>query len=411
MIVRELGAHPATATAAGVARGDFTALEVTDATLNALGAVAHLNAVITVCAEEARHQAATAVGGPLAGVSVLVKDLFDTAGIKTTYGSAVFADHVPSTNAAAVDRVKASGGIIVGKANLHEFAWGVTSQNEHYGDVRNPLLPDRTPGGSSGGNAAALAACVCMLGIGTDTGGSVRIPAACCGVVGFKPRTGVIPTRGCLPLAPTFDTVGPMARSVRDCALLYSVLSGSPPIEPSVRGLRVGVTDDSVDVARFESLGARVSSVTLPEELDAFNTVLRFEAARSHQSTFPARRDDYGIAARGKWDRAQLVTFAEYNDALSRVSSARRRFARESDVDILVGSTLRSAVPPFGCDEAQIRDLLGANTRVANVLNLAALAIGPQQILGWDERIVLGAGLAWEDAYPRPSDEGASTSY
>ena len=115
MIVRELGAHPATATAAGVARGDFTALEVTDATLNALGAVAHLNAVITVCAEEARHQAATAVGGPLAGVSVLVKDLFDTAGIKTTYGSAVFADHVPATNATAVDRVKASGGIIVGR--------------------------------------------------------------------------------------------------------------------------------------------------------------------------------------------------------------------------------------------------------------------------------------------------------
>lgn len=411
MIVRELGAHPATATAAGVARGHFTALEVTDATLDGLGAVAHLNAVITVCAEAARHQAAARIGGPLAGVSVLIKDLFDTAGIRTTYGSAVFADRVPARNAAVVDRVTASGGIIVGKANLHEFAWGVTSQNEHYGDVRNPLLPDRTPGGSSGGNAAALAARACMLGIGTDTGGSVRIPAACCGIVGFKPRTGAIPTRGCLPLAPTFDTVGPMASSVRDCALLYSVLSGGPPLEPRVQGLRIGVTDDSVDAARFESLGARVSSVKLPQELDDFNTVLRFEAARSHRSTFPARRDEYGTAARGKWDRAQLVTFAEYNDALSRISSARSRFARESDVDIVVGRTLGSAIPPFDCDEAEIRDLLGANTRVANVLDLSALAIGSQQILGWDDRIVLGAGLAWEEAFPLPSGEIASTSY
>src|SRR5207247_3338653 len=125
--------------------------------------------------------------GPLSGKTLLVKDLFDTAGVRTTYGSKLYADHVPERTAPSVERLVDAGAVVVGKANLHEFAWGVTSQNPWYGTVQNPRLPGRTTGGSSGGNAAALAAGLCDLGLGSATGCSVRLPASCCGVVGLKP--------------------------------------------------------------------------------------------------------------------------------------------------------------------------------------------------------------------------------
>src|SRR6266536_6239399 len=147
--------------------------------------------------------------GPLHGKRLLVKDLIDTAGIRTTYGSRIYADRVPERTASAVQRLVDAGAVLVGKANLHEFAWGVTSQNPWYGTVRNPGRPGRTTGGSSGGNAAALAAGLCDLGLGTDTGCSIRLPAACCEVVGLKPSWGRISTEGVFPLCPSFDTVGP----------------------------------------------------------------------------------------------------------------------------------------------------------------------------------------------------------
>src|SRR5439155_5811981 len=146
-----------------------------------------------------------------AGIRLAVKDLFDTAGIRTTYGSAIFADHVPSETAEAVRRLEAAGYADVGKANLHEFAYGVTSQNAHFGTVPNPIAPGRLAGGSSGGSAAALAAGLADAALGTDSGGSIRIPAACCGIVGFKPTYDLVPLDGCFPLAPSFDHAGPMA--------------------------------------------------------------------------------------------------------------------------------------------------------------------------------------------------------
>src|SRR3954447_12471677 len=188
------------------------------------------NAVIT------EVEPAQALPGPLHGKRLLVKDLIDTAGIRTTYGSRIYGDHVPSQTASAVERLPPPGAVVVGKANLHEFAWGVTSQNPWYGTVRNPLHPGRTTGGSSGGNAAALAAGLCELGLGTDTGCSVRLPAACCDLVGLKPAWGRIPTDGVFPLCRTFDTVGPMATTVSDVAAMWSVLTGEPRPAPRLAG-------------------------------------------------------------------------------------------------------------------------------------------------------------------------------
>ena len=154
---------------------------------------------------------------PAAGISLAVKDLFDTAGLETTYGSAIFAGQVPAETATAVRLLEEAGYANVGKTNLHEFAYGTTSENPHYGTVPNPVAPGRIAGGSSGGSAAALAAGLADTALGTDSGGSIRIPAACCGVVGFKPTYGLVSLQGCFPLAPSFDHAGPMARSVEEC--------------------------------------------------------------------------------------------------------------------------------------------------------------------------------------------------
>jgi len=157
---------------------------------------------------------------PPAGTPVAVKDLLDTAGLVTTYGSILFADHIPQRSAAAVTLLESAGYGVAGKTNLHEFAYGISSQNEHFGTVPNPRFPGRLAGGSSGGSAAAIAAGDVELALGTDSGGSIRIPAAWCGIVGFKPTYGLVPGDGCFPLAPSYDHVGPIASTVAGCVEL-----------------------------------------------------------------------------------------------------------------------------------------------------------------------------------------------
>ena len=175
---------------------------------------------------------------PAEGVPVAVKDLLDTAGLTTTYGSALFADHVPAESAAAVKLLEASGYAVAGKTNLHEFAYGISSQNEHYGTVPNPRFPGRLAGGSSGGSAAAIAAGDVELALGTDSGGSIRIPAAWCGIVGFKPTWGLVPADGCFPLASSYDHVGPMASSVEGCEELMRALAGAGSTGGGAAGAR-----------------------------------------------------------------------------------------------------------------------------------------------------------------------------
>jgi Asp-tRNA(Asn)/Glu-tRNA(Gln) amidotransferase A subunit family amidase len=360
------------------------------------------NAVIT------EVEPAAALPGPLHGKRLLVKDLIDTAGIRTTYGSRVYAGHVPARTAEAVERLVAAGAVVVGKANLHEFAWGVTSQNPWYGTVRNPAHPGRTTGGSSGGNAAALAAGMCDLGLCTDTGCSVRLPAACCGVVGLKPAWGRIPTDGVFPLCPTFDTVGPMATSVADVALAWSALTGAPVPEPQLRGLTVGLLTRPPSVggppaaenraaeqyvALLEELGARVVEASIPEPPEDTWPLFYFEAAESHRATFPARAGEYGDNVRAKLEHAQTIDPADADRARE---SVRRWRGYRPEVDLYVAPTLGIEIPPEDCDELDVRIAVTAFLRPFNVIGWAALAIGDLQLIAPRDEVVLAAGLAWE---------------
>ena len=200
-----------------------------------------LNAYITVTAERAMAGARRAadeltqgiVRGPLHGIPVSLKDLIDTAGIRTTAGSKVLASHHPNSDATIARKLTEGGAILLGKTNLHEFAFGTTSINQHYGTVRNPWNPDLIAGGSSGGSAAAVAAGLCAASVGTDTGGSIRIPASACGCVGLKPTYGRISRHGVFPLSWSMDHVGPITRTVQDAAILLEILSGLDPMDPA----------------------------------------------------------------------------------------------------------------------------------------------------------------------------------
>ena len=347
--------------------------------------------------------------GPLSGRTLLVKDLFDTAGIRTTYGSKIYADHVPDRTAPAVQALVDAGAVVVGKANLHEFAWGVTSQNPWYGTVKNPLHPGRTTGGSSGGNAAALAAGLCDLGLGTDTGCSIRLPSACCGTVGLKTRWGAISTAGVFPLCPTLDTVGPMARTVEDVALMWSVLTGKPLPEPRLAGLTVGVLTRPPSVGegnrppanlaaeayvdRLEELGARCVAAEIPEPEANTWPVFFYEAKESHRPLFPARADEYGDNVRRKLELAQS-TDAEAVAAAYRALESWRRY--EPAVDLFVSPVLGIELPPEDCDELEVRIPFTAFARPINLLGWAGLAIGDLQLIAPTDETVLAAALAWE---------------
>jgi aspartyl-tRNA(Asn)/glutamyl-tRNA(Gln) amidotransferase subunit A len=330
-----------------------------------------------------------------------VKDTFDTAGIRTTYGSAIFRDHIPVQTATAVARLEEAGAILVGKANQHEFAWGTTSQNPHWGTVANPVRPGRVAGGSSGGTAAALADQLCMIGLGTDTGGSVRIPSACCDTVGFKPAFDVVPTEGAFPLAPSFDTVGPMACSVADCALTYSVLTGSPSPSPRLHGMRVGVLSPTGHEDQMSELGAYVEEYTLPTPEADITPVFVAECAFTHIPWFPERREDYNPDAQAKFDAAQQVTALAYHRGLRAMKSFRAQAAEELSVDVLVSPTLGMEPPPDDCWEPDVREALGRFTRGFNFLGWPAMAVGNLQIAGREADSVLAVALAWEQAIGR----------
>jgi Asp-tRNA(Asn)/Glu-tRNA(Gln) amidotransferase A subunit family amidase len=347
---------------------------------------------------------------PPSGTPVAVKDLLDTAGLTTTYGSILFADHVPTRSADAVTRLEAAGYGVAGKTNLHEFAYGVSSQNEHFGTVPNPRFPGRLAGGSSGGSAAAIAAGDVELALGTDSGGSIRIPSAWCGVVGFKPTYGLVPTGGCFPLAASYDHVGPMASSVEGCAALLQALA--PEVEPtaldSLADLRVGITwlDDAeppvrdavaAAAAHFESAAA----VELPfPDRDEYAVFMR-EVADAHEALFPEHADEYGASIRWKLERCVEVTDREVAAAARLREEYRSRCAELLDgLDLLVTPTVAITPPPADADEREFRDRTIRFTYPFNVLGRPALALpcGPQpasmQLVGrpGDDALVLAAG-------------------
>ena len=221
--------------------GRATSRSLTEGCLAAIsGRNTELNAFITVTADDALRQAQAADGertagidrGPLHGIPISLKDLIDVEGVPTTAASRVRDGHVARVDAAVTARLRRAGAVFLGKTNLHEFAFGTTNEDSAYGPARHPLDPSRSPGGSSGGSAVSVATGMALASIGTDTGGSIRIPAAACGLVGLKPSFGEIPLNGVVPLSSSFDHVGPLCRSVEDARLIYEVLAGLSPTSP-----------------------------------------------------------------------------------------------------------------------------------------------------------------------------------
>jgi len=306
-----------------------------------------LGAFTTLCLERAREEAVAAEAAyrdgadarRLEGVPFGVKDLFDTAEVRTTYGSPMFADHVPEHDAEAVRRVRAAGAILVGKTQTHEFAWGITSVNELMGTSLNPWATDRISGGSSGGSAVALAADLVPLALGSDTGGSIRVPSSFCGTVGLKPTYGRISLEGIFPLAGSLDHPGPMARNPADAALLFGVLVDEAPAAlgsgDGLRGVRVGLCPDmhltpltpeieaayrsAVDAAA--GVGAELVEVPLPEAAgayQAFGAVQRCEALRTHTEAglWPARRAEYAADVLGRLEMAENTSLSDYLEGI-----------------------------------------------------------------------------------------------
>ena len=322
--------------------------------------------------------------GPAAGVPVAVKDLLDTAGLTTTYGSALFADHVPAESAESVRRLEAAGYAVAGKTNLHEFAHGISSQNPHYGTVPNPVAPGRLAGGSSGGSAAAIAAGQVELALGTDSAGSIRIPAAWCGIAGFKPTYELVPSAGCFPLAPSYDVVGPMASTVEGCEELLAALVPdyrAAALE-SLEELSVGVAwtehADPLVRARVEEAAAhfpRRRHVEMPLAPGDRSLFMR-EAADVHRALFPGNEELYGDNVRGKIERCLVVGDAEAAASEREQDAYRERVAEALEgIDLLVTPTVPFVAPPADVDELEIRGRGTLFTYPANALGVPAVAL------------------------------------
>ena len=365
-----------------------------------------LNAYITVTGEAALAEARRAERliargawqGPLHGIPIALKDNIYTRGVRTTAGSKILADFVPEQDAAVVSRLRSAGAIVLGKTHLHEFAYGVTSNNVHFGPARNPYDRQRIPGGSSGGSAIAVAAGLCAAAMGTDTGGSIRIPAALCGVVGFKPAFGAVPMDGIVPLCASLDHAGPLARTVGDAALVYAALRGGSGsrsgVRPAVRAMRLGWPEEyffdrvepevmaALEEARrvWQRQGVRIAKVHLPQ-LDAANRastpIAIAEAYQFHRAAgyFPARAAEYSEDVRARLEKGAAVSAADYLDAQAAVRRSKQEFSEcSAKFDALLVPTVPIAAPRIGEDRLTIagidEDTRGALLRLCRPANL-----------------------------------------
>lgn len=346
--------------------------------------------------------------GPLAGWALVVKDLIDVAGFPTTNGSAHFDPRPVLHSAPVVAALVSAGAHVIGKANLDEYAWGVTGENLTWGRIPNPQFAGFVAGGSSGGTAAALAAGIARIGLGTDTAGSVRIPAAACGVVGLRPRNRVLDSRGAHPLAPSFDVVGPMARTVADVAAVWQVLQPTATVlvaaEPGA--LRLCVMEGTLAGESFTSLGAATFDVATPREiLSPFWSVMRSEAYETHRERYAHNPELFGRGIRGKLAAASAVTVQESTDARAELAELRAKIRAQLDeFDAIVLPSVGCPTPPAGVDEESIRDDFGWPSAMITALDLAAVSIGNLQIAARTEADALRAALLWEErqgGFPR----------
>jgi aspartyl-tRNA(Asn)/glutamyl-tRNA(Gln) amidotransferase subunit A len=356
-----------------------------------------LNAFITITAETAMAQARQAETevmqgkwrGPLHGVPIALKDLFDTAGVKTTAGSGVFKDRIPTEDAEVVRRLKAAGAVLLGKTNMHEFAFGGTSIVSYFGAVHNPWEPGHIAGGSSGGSAAALAADLCYGALGSDTAGSVRLPASICGIVGIKPTYGLVSIRGVIPLSWSLDHVGPMARTVADTALLLQVIAGydeqdttsekmnipdyAQALGTKVSSLRVGAPrqfffadlNPEVDAAVKEALSvlakltAGIRDVTLPaNNMESLRDVVRAAEAYAYHREFVTKTPElYQPLTLKRIQAGANVTTPAYIQGRRELAQVRREAGKWLEsVDALVTPTL--PIPPAAISDPYADDIL-----------------------------------------------------
>lgn len=420
-----------------------------------------LNAYLTVVEEGARSAARKAqreirggrYRGPLHGIPVSLKDNIWTRGVRTTAGSKVLREFVPAEDATVASRLRRAGAILLGKTNLHEFAYGVTTENPHYGPARNPWAPERTPGGSSGGSAAAVAAGMCWASLGSDTGGSIRIPAALCGIVGLKPTRGRVSCHGVVPLARTLDHVGPLARTVPDAAIMLHTIAGRDPRDPFAiarpvpaypRELRRPLGKarlgwprdyffDRVDeeirraleqaAREFERLGASMEEVSLPhlgEWVEPTDLIALVEARNDHEAAgyFPARAAEYGEDVRKRLEKGGEVRAADYVRALALRQQAQKEFAAVfARVEAILAPTVPIAAPPIGQkvvsiggEQESVRAALLRMNRPANFAGIPAISLPcgftreglplGLQLLGraWDEARLLRIAYAYEQA-------------
>ncbi len=414
-----------------------------------------LGAFITLTADSALDEAKRADAdlanghdrGPLHGIPIALKDLYDTAGVRTTGGSRIYGDRVPEKDSAVVETLRSAGAVFLGKLNLHEWALGVTSQNPHFGAACNPWDISRIPGGSSGGSAVAVASGFCFMSPGSDTGGSIRIPASLCGVAGLKPTYGRVSLRGAIALSWTLDHAGPLARTVGDLALALNAIARHDPLDPSsadvatedypsgledgAAGVRIVIptnhffdeVDPEVDAAVREaarvltSLGASVTEMALPRvELLAptQRAILLTDAAAVHREHLRERAADIGADVLTRLRTGQTLTGVDYAQARRDRDELRREWLavlREQDV-ILSPTTLITAPLRDGQDAVAAAQRLTANTSPFNLTGLpaisvpcgfsaAGLPIGLQLAAGpWREGLLLRVARAYEHATP-----------
>jgi aspartyl-tRNA(Asn)/glutamyl-tRNA(Gln) amidotransferase subunit A len=388
-----------------------------------------LNALLTVTGDEALaaarraekqllHWRGSRTRNSLLGIPITLKDNIWTRGIRSTAGSKILRDFIPSEDATVARKLGRAGAVLLGKTNLNEFAYGITGGNDHYGPARNPWALDRIPGGSSSGSAAAVAAGLCVASIGTDTGGSIRVPSAFCATVGLKPTFGRVSVFGTMPLSPSLDHVGPIARSVADVAILLGAIAGRDPLDPTssprpvddflavlrkpLRKFRLGRPREhyweKVDpevrrlaeaaLTDMEKRGAMVTEISMPNlkpSLEAATEISLAEALHVHEAAgyFPSRAADYGAEVRQRIESGAKVLAHRYLAGFD----LRKRLVSEFDeafrvVDAIVAPALPVAAPPIGAEFVRIdeedistRAAIVGHCRPANFTGLPAISI------------------------------------
>lgn len=448
-----------TEASAAIAARKVSPVELVEACLERLdGVQSALRPYISVYADESRAVARASEAmimaghrlGPLHGVPLALKDNISVGGKVTTAGSKILADWRPDADASVTTHLKGAGAIIIGKTNMHEFAWGGTSANPHYGEVRNPWNPDRFPAGSSGGSGVAVAARTCFGALGTDTGGSVRLPSAVNGIAGLRPTVGRVSNAGVVPLAWSMDTVGPMARTVEDCAVMFNAIAGHDPRDPGsaavpapdftadlvrgVDGLRIGVISDyffahlqqpvhaavTAALRTLESAGARVMEIPAEHihgNISAQLTIEASEPSAYHQRWLRERPEEYGDDVRLLLEVGETLLATHYIQAQRYRSVLRAEFLDAfKSVDVFICPTLPFTATGVGETLVEIEagapeDMLSAIMQFTGVPSLtglpalnvpcgfddAGLPIG-MQVIGrpFDESMLFRVGSAYQ---------------